>query len=123
MGPAKGLLHLVGLYGAVVGKGKFGMIDTIAMAVAARAIGYRAVADMIERDCLSPEGVARLFKLSAHHDRGRAGRHRPRCCRRAVQSRSAEVRRSRGAARLSSLIKPMGIWCVPNPTASIWWRV
>jgi hypothetical protein len=49
-----------------------GMIDTIAMSVAARAVGYRVVADMIERQRLSPEGVARLFKLSARYDRNRA---------------------------------------------------
>jgi hypothetical protein len=48
------------------------MIDTIAMSVAARAVGYRAVADMIERDHLSPEGVGRLFRLSARYDRKRA---------------------------------------------------
>jgi hypothetical protein len=48
------------------------MIDTIAMAVAARAVGFHAVADMIERDHLSPEGVARLFRMSARYDRNRA---------------------------------------------------
>jgi hypothetical protein len=48
------------------------LIDTIAMSVAARAVGFHAVADMIERDHLSPDGVARLFKLSARYDRHRA---------------------------------------------------
>jgi hypothetical protein len=48
------------------------MIDTIAMSVAARAVGFHAVAEIIERDNLSPEGVARLFRLSARFDRKRA---------------------------------------------------
>jgi hypothetical protein len=46
------------------------MIDHAAMAVAARACGRRAVAAEIEAKQLGPEGVARLFRLSARRDRG-----------------------------------------------------
>jgi hypothetical protein len=44
-------------------------IDTMA-ACAARACGCRAVAAEIEAKQLGPEGVARLFRLSARPDRG-----------------------------------------------------
>jgi hypothetical protein len=46
------------------------MIDHAAMACAARACGYRAVAAEIEAKHLGPEAVARLFKVSARRDRG-----------------------------------------------------
>jgi hypothetical protein len=40
------------------------------MACAARAYGCRAVAAEIEAKVLSPEAVARLFRISARKDRG-----------------------------------------------------
>jgi hypothetical protein len=45
------------------------MIDTVAMVTAAKACGCQAVAAQIEAKALSPEGVARLFRLSARSDR------------------------------------------------------
>jgi hypothetical protein len=48
------------------------MIDHAAMAVAARACGYRAIGDAIAAKSLSPESVLRLFRLSAARDRDRA---------------------------------------------------
>jgi hypothetical protein len=46
------------------------MIGVVAMAVAARASGCEAVASAIETNQLGPEGVARLFRMSARRDRG-----------------------------------------------------
>ena len=40
-------------------------------AVAARALGYRGLADLIARDHLGPEQVARLFSLSVSKTRAR----------------------------------------------------
>jgi hypothetical protein len=46
------------------------MIDTVAMAVAAKACGCRAVAAEIEAKQLGPGGLVKLLRLSARRDRG-----------------------------------------------------
>jgi hypothetical protein len=46
------------------------LIDTVAMAVAARACGCKAVAAEIEAKRLGPEAIVRLFRISARRDRG-----------------------------------------------------
>jgi hypothetical protein len=48
------------------------MIDHAAMACAARACGFRAVAVEIESKQLTPEATVRLFRLCASRDRNRA---------------------------------------------------
>ena len=46
------------------------MLDQLGMAAAARALGYRGAAEVIERDQLSVEQAARMILAGAARDRG-----------------------------------------------------